>query len=86
MFFITETGSKYEIDKENSKIRRLNGKNSPTNRQGEDGEWKKYFNISGVEIGKSVVILWEAKVELLAGSPKAAIPATTTSLVVEIEE
>lgn len=72
MKFETETGSLYEVDLESKKIRRLNGKGNPTPRQGQDGQWKKYINISPSfpVIGQSVLISWGSDVELLDETKK----------------
>jgi hypothetical protein len=57
MTFATEN-SLYEVDLAASRIRRLAGKENPTPRQGEDGEWKTFFGISEVMIGQTVLIAW----------------------------
>lgn len=59
MKFITETGSIYEVDESNNKIRRLEGSHDPTPRQGPDGEWKEYLRLSSIQIDKSVIIIWK---------------------------
>ena len=88
--FTTETGSRYEVDAENKQIRRLSGANAATKRQGKDGDWKKYENISSIEIGKSVIIDWGGGEDLLEETKSlfqlgVAIPATMTSWVVDIK-
>lgn len=40
--------STYELDRENSRIRRLEGLDAPTPRQGPDGEWKTYATLTPV--------------------------------------
>jgi len=87
MKFKTLTGSTYEIDLTNKKIRRVSGLNDPTQRQGADGDWRNYDEVipSPIEIDKSVVIYWGKDVPLLSGSPSNAIPVTMTSPVVSIE-
>ena len=41
--FETETGSRYEVDTTNKRIRRTQGSALPTERQGPDNVWKEYF-------------------------------------------
>ena len=57
--FLTESESTYEVDPDKMMIRRLSGVKEPSDRQGPDGVFKRYGFISEIEIGKSVVILWE---------------------------
>jgi hypothetical protein len=54
----TTYNSTYEIDQEHARIRRLEGLNKPTPRQGADGDWKSYVAISPVSIGLCVTIIW----------------------------
>lgn len=56
--FKTATCSIYEVDMVNKRIRRLHGVNNPTDRQGEDGIWKQFEEITAIEPNKSVVIVW----------------------------
>lgn len=86
MKFITETGSVYEVDSDNKRIRRLNGNSDPTIRQGKDGEWKSFESIE-ISVNESAVIFWNPKTTpLLEGSLPSATPATVTSLVVRIDD
>ena len=57
MIVLTQN-STYEIDPERQRIRRLEGRNQPTPRQGADGEWKHYAAISPIMVGLPVRILW----------------------------
>jgi hypothetical protein len=82
--FTTISGSCYEVDQENKLIRRLSGRNSPTHRQGKEGEYRKYAGISSIVVGNPVLIKWLSDTPLLPGSPEQAIPATMTSQVEEI--
>lgn len=59
MIFQTVSGSLYELDRSNNRIRRLIGINNPTDRQGKDGEWKQYSTVSAIKVGIPVVIVWE---------------------------
>lgn len=97
MRFTTVSGSLYEVDQENKKIRRLNGNADPTPRQGKDGEWRGYLNDLHIEVGQSVVIAWAdahqltgETMSLLGISEKDAPPPTSgrttfTSPVAEID-
>ncbi len=83
--FETISGSKYEVDREGKRIRRLSGERPPQPRQGADGDWKTYEDISPVEVGDQVVIVWpKATTPLLEGSPEGATPSTFTSPVVRV--
>ena len=73
MIFHTISGSSYEIDLIENKIRRLQGINNPSPRQGTDGEWKSFISISDLAIDSPLLIQWEG------------IKATLTSVVVKIE-
>jgi len=88
MIFHTETGSIYEIDQANKQVRRLTGKNDPTPRQNKDEQWRKFSAHSPVIKGENVVFFWGDETNLLpetkAAGLNSAIPATITSLVVEI--
>lgn len=58
MIFRTHN-SVYEIDYAHQRIRRLEGRNNPTPRQGVDGEWKRYAAISPLIVGLPVRIVWQ---------------------------
>ena len=58
--FTTESGSVYEVDDANTRIRRLEGRHDATPRQGADGEWRVYHWISEVFLKDSVLIAWDA--------------------------
>lgn len=76
MIIITETGSQYEINEQALSIRRITGKNKPTPRQCNDGEWKKYSYISEPLVGARLFIIWD----YINGVAKS----TMTSPIVEI--
>jgi len=96
MKFITESGSVYQIDTANKKIRRLSGKNDPTPRQGADGEYKSYEGFGSLEeivagnegkltVGHSAIIVWvQSEHEPL--SEYGGTKTTFTSPIVEIIE
>ena len=86
MKFTTISGSTYEVDTISKKIRRLAGTENPTSRQGKDGEWKSYEDIS-LQVGECAMIHWNPKTTpLLEGNVFGGSPATMTSEVVEIEK
>jgi len=80
--FKTVSGSVYEVNLTDKKIRRLNGSTNPTARQGKDGDWKEFANITRISIGHPVFITWTAKVPVFV--PGALAAATATSIVKEI--
>ncbi len=81
MIFTTETGSVYEVDETNRRIRRLTGAGKPTERVG-DG-WREYASI-GVTVGEESMIIWPEGTPLLPGS-LGGLPVTITSRVVGVE-
>ncbi len=84
MIFRTQSNSVYEVDFDNKMVRRINGVNEPTARQGKDGEWRKYIDIVLKE-NSPCYIFWEAKdTPLKEDSDKSSLPTTVTSIVKEI--
>lgn len=82
--FVTNSGSRYELDMAQKRIRRISGKpNRHAERVGLE-EWKPFEAISTPTIGDSVLIRWPATVPLFEGSPAGSIPATITSPVTEL--
>lgn len=88
MQFTTKSGSVYEVDQVNKRIRRLIGVKETTDRQGPEGEWRSYKDLhpSPIQLGSLVMIQWEDTVPLLEGSPEGMSPGTITSKVVSIWE
>ena len=86
MKFTTHTGSTYEVDDSTKQVRRLTGKADPTPRQGKDGAWRKYADITEARVGQPVVIFWTDEVKPFDDSPPGAMPSTMTSLVTSIEQ
>lgn len=85
MKFETASGSLYEVDDINKKIRRLIGIKDPTPRQGIDGQWRGYKELA-LELGQSAVIFWDPETTpLLEDNPfVSGSPATITSTVTNI--
>jgi hypothetical protein len=84
MIFRTQSNSVYEVDFDNKKVRRINGVNEPTARQGKDGEWRKYIDIVLKE-NTPCYIVWDPKDTPLNDiSDKRNLPMTVTSIVKEI--
>jgi hypothetical protein len=89
MIFHTISGSTYEVNKSEKKIRRLNGITDPTPRMGEDGKWKNYLKLypDHPQVGQSVLIVWGNDVDLMPETKEAlergeidvALKVTTTS-------
>ena len=82
--FLTETGSLYEYDSANARIRRLFGKTPPTPRMGVDEEWKPGVLAKDPAVGESAVIRWGDDVAPLIAGMDSALKTTITSTVVEI--
>lgn len=85
MKFFTETGSIYQIDTANKKIRRLSGTRPATSRIGEN-EWKKYLSIADLSLDRSAIIVWGDDVTPLDPDSILALKTTITSKIVSIEE
>lgn len=56
-YVLTQTKSVYEIDADNKRIRRLQGVKDATARQGKDGDWRTYRDISPRADG-GLIIVW----------------------------
>ena len=54
----TQSGSVYELDLDNKRIRRMVGKHDATERQGKDGEWKRFAGVSTPRLGEALLIIW----------------------------
>ncbi len=65
-------------------IRRLEGVNDPTPRQGPDGEWKTFSSISEIAIGLPVVINWRYNEE--KGVDECTITSAVTEIIASMEE
>ena len=95
MRFTTASGSVYEVDEKAKKIRRLNGVTDLSPRMGKDGEWRSFRQLlpNPITVGSGVAIVWGEETELLAETQEQlqtmgggfAIPMTTTSMVVDID-
>jgi hypothetical protein len=93
--FKTASGSTYEINTTEKKIRRLSNSNgtAATSRQG-DVAWRTYQDLvpAPIKVGSQVIIVWDANTELLPETKaqlqdgEFAIPTTMTSHVVSIED
>lgn len=95
MRFTTISGSVYEVNTDSKQIRRLNGTQDPTPRQGKDGQWRAYDEIAPnpPKVGASVAIKWAGDVDLteegkafVVDNPGGfAMPLTVTSMLVSVE-
>ena len=80
MKFTTRSGSVYEVDTNEKRIRRLNGSIN-------DGDWKAYDILlpDPLEVGSSATIMWASDAPLPEDTKHTvAIPTTTTSTIVSI--
>lgn len=73
IFFATETGSEYQLNKEARMIRRLGGYHSPTRNQGTDGNWQSYLRLEPAAPvrDRPLLIIW--RVEPMDGSATAGV-------------
>jgi hypothetical protein len=74
MIFFTLSGSAYELDRSKNQIRRLEGTEDPTPRQGPDGEWKAFEYCSEVQVDHSVLIRWEGVCSTITSQVKLIVP------------
>ena len=91
MILRTESGSIYEVDRKNKRVRRMTGEKNPTPKMGKDGEWKAYADLqpNPPEVGLPLLIVWETPTTSEVSSAVAAmveihVPTTLTSRVVAI--
>ena len=76
----TYSGSLYEVDPANKRVRRVSGKTEPSNSSYKDGEWRGYKEIGSfhpsiqIMVGRGMVIVWDD------------VKMTQTSSVVSITE
>ena len=86
MIFRTQSGSTYEIELENKRIRRLDGKKAATSRQGKDGEWKTYDTLipETPTVGMCLWIFHDPNIVKPLHPDNGGIPATTTSIITSI--
>jgi hypothetical protein len=78
MIFQTESGSSYELDPANKKIRRLSGGLNPTPRQGPDGEWKEYHSISIPTFDEELTIVWRMEGSIAKATLTSRIVSLST--------
>jgi hypothetical protein len=78
MIFYTTSGSAYEVDLTGKRIRRLRGSSDPTPRQGTDGEWREYVDISPPTKNLPVLIAWSMQ------DSGVRIPCTLTTPVTHV--
>lgn len=75
--FTTLSGSVYEVDEPNKRIRRTYGTAPPTERQGEDGEWREYLSLDRVgDDEPHMLIVWR--------NVDGVLQSTVTSQIVEV--
>lgn len=86
MLYETETGSIYEVDEANKRIRRLTGKGNPTPRMGLDGEWREYHDLNLNSHG-GLSITWVIdQVEDENGNYGSCFRTTQTSSVIRTQK
>lgn len=84
MLYETQSGSIYEVDEANKKIRRLSGVNSPTPYVGKDGDWKEYHDLNINVVTGGLSIVWRIdQVEDENGDYGSCFRTTQTSRVVK---
>lgn len=76
--FKTESGSIYEVDTESKRARRVSGEHEPTERQGRDGQWRRYLWVSPIKVGLPVFFTWDVEDIRYKG--------TLTSQAVDVQE
>lgn len=91
MIIRTESGSIYEVDRKNKRVRRMTGEKNPTPKMGKDGEWKVYAELqpNPPEVGVPLLIIWEVPTtsevkSAIAAMVEVHVPTTLTSTIVAI--
>lgn len=85
--FTTESGSLYEVIEDDHLVRRVSGLHDPTGYQGPDEVWRSYhaiasfgpsdpFNDDLINIGYSLIILWDLLGHTTMTSPVTLIEYT----------
>jgi hypothetical protein len=82
----TESGSVYELDQVNKRVRRLSGVRAATARQGADGAWRQYDQLGPdtPTVGLPLFFKWADESVGPAAAP-GAYPGTMTSIVIGVE-
>lgn len=80
MIFRTYSGSLYELDQEQKRIRRVFGTRPAQKYQGKDCEWKTYIELFPEipKLDRPLIIVWECKVD-----DEIIVRTTQTSLITE---
>lgn len=78
--FLTESGSIYEIDHTERKVRRVSGKGPGTPRVGTDGSWRTFMDLNQPTVGNAVLIQWRLNPD------SGALETTLTSAVQRVWE
>ena len=79
----TESGSVYDVDLEEGRIRRVHGRHGPTDMQPQDGIWRRFDGLEGPDPGQPMVVYWAT--EAAAGAKKTSLGFRTT-IVLEVRE
>ena len=74
LIFTTASGSTYEVDKTNKRMRQTCGRKSASSYAPEIGEWKAF--VSYGMLGNSLCVIWE----LVDGVAKATQTSTVVSM------
>lgn len=72
------SNSIYEVDKLNSRIRRVYGKYEVTKYQKTHGEWREYKSISLIRQGSHVEIVWKLENNVLKTTQTTNVIKVTT--------
>ena len=75
----TESGSVYDVDLDEGRIRRVHGRHGPTDTQPQDGIWRRFASLEGPEPGQPMVVYWAT--EAAAGAKKTSLGFRTTVVV-----
>lgn len=58
----TESGSVYDVDGEEMRIRRVHGRHGPADTQPQDGIWRRITGIEGPVVGETMIVYWATEV------------------------
>lgn len=80
MYFMTQSGSVYEVDTENKRVRRTAGQVNQKSRI--NGEWLIYRDVTPVKLNQEVIFMWGEPGQILPEAERA----TMTSIVIGVQQ
>ncbi len=57
----TDSGSVYDVDLDQKRIRRVHGRLGPNDTRPQDGIWRNFVGLDGPEVGQTMVVYWSTQ-------------------------